>query len=149
MVRVNASSSTVSSADNAAFRATASRVGKHGVPRVRTSPVPASPPCDAAEGLDVSLRYILENLILQRQLRHHSLEFRVLPLQFFLSFRLIQLRGALFLLPAVVRPHGDFNFLRGLRGGLSVRDSPFDPSQQRHDLFCFVPLDGYDQPSSS
>jgi hypothetical protein len=26
---------------------------------------------------------------------------------------------------------------------------PFDLSQQRHDLFCFVPLDGHDQPSSS
>src|ERR1700681_68773 len=115
MVRVSASSSTVASADNAAFRATASRVGTHAVPGVRTSPAPASPPCDRAQGLDVSLFYILENLILQRRLRHRSLEFRVLPLQFFLSFRLIQLQGAVFLLPAVVRPHGDFNFLAGSR----------------------------------
>ncbi len=44
-----------------------------------------------ARGLEVSLRYILENLPLQRQLRHQTLEFRVLLLQLFQSFGLIKL----------------------------------------------------------
>jgi hypothetical protein len=55
------------------------------------------------KGLEVSLHYILENLLLQRQLCHQPLEFRVLPLPFFQPFRLVQLEAAVFLSPAVIR----------------------------------------------
>jgi hypothetical protein len=45
---------------------------------------------------------------------------RVLPLQLLQSFRLIQVQVAVFLSPAVVGLLGDFGFLAGLRGCLSV-----------------------------
>ena len=62
------------SAGSAVFHATASPAGKHVARRVRASPAHAPPHSDAAQGLEVSLRHILENLLLQRQLRHQSLE---------------------------------------------------------------------------
>lgn len=83
----------------------------------------------------------LENLLVQRQLCHQPLEFQVLPLQVLQSFRLIRLQAAVFFPPAVVRLDGDFNFLAGSRGGLSVRDPYFDLPQQSHDLPRLVPLD--------
>ena len=47
----------------------------------------------AAQGLEVSLRDVLQYLLLQRQLRHQSLQFRVLSLQLLQPFRLIQLQA--------------------------------------------------------
>jgi hypothetical protein len=101
----------------------------------------ALPHSGVAQGLEVSLRNILENLLFQRQPRHHSLELCVLFFQFLQSFCLIQLQAAVFFPPAVERPYRDFSFLSGLRGELSVRNSHFDLTQYRHDLCCFVPLD--------
>src|SRR6266849_7815134 len=80
----------VASADSAAFRATASAPGTPAArsPHTFCAHVPRRP-C-VARGLEVSLRYILQDLLLQRQLRHQSLEFRVLPLQLFQSFGLVK-----------------------------------------------------------
>jgi DNA-binding winged helix-turn-helix (wHTH) protein len=64
----------------------------------------------------------------------------VLSLQLLHPFGLIQLQPPIFLSPAVVRLYGDFGFLAGLRGGLSVRNSYFNLTQQRHNLLCFVSL---------
>jgi hypothetical protein len=54
---------------------------------------------------------------------------------------LIQLQAAVSLPLAVARQYGDFNFLAGLRGGLSVRNSYFDLPQQSHDLLRLVQKD--------
>ncbi len=53
---------------------------------------------------------------------------------------MIQLQAAELFPLAVVRLLSDLNFLAGLRGGLSVRNSYFNLTQQRHDLLCFVSL---------
>jgi hypothetical protein len=49
----------------------------------------------------ISLRNLLENVLLQRQLRQLSLELCILFFDFLYSFLLIQLQAAVFLLPAL------------------------------------------------
>jgi hypothetical protein len=73
---------------------------------------------DVAQGLEVSLRNILQDLFIQRQFRYQPLQLAVLLLQFLQS---------------------------GLWGGFSVRDADFNLSQRRHDLIWFVPLDRHGQ----
>src|ERR1022692_3898132 len=100
---------------------------------------------DVAPGLEVSLRNILQDLLVQRQLRDQPFQLAVLLLQFFQSLRLVHLQTAVFLPPAVERLHGDLGFLAGLWGGFSVRDAHFNLPQHRHDLLWLVPLDRHDQ----
>src|SRR5271156_456113 len=99
---------------------------------------------DVAPGLEVSLRNILQDLLVQRQLRHQSLQLAVLFLQFLQPLRLVHLQPAVFLSPAVERLHGDGGLFAGLWSGFSVRDADFNLPQHRHDLLWFVPLDGHD-----
>jgi hypothetical protein len=87
---------------------------------------------------------ILENLLVQRQLRHQSLQLAVLLFQFFQPLRLVHLQTAVFLAPAVKRLHCDGGFFAGLWGGFSIRDADFNLPQHRYDLLWFVPLDGHD-----
>ena len=103
--------------------------------RVYVSPVHAQSNSGIGPGLEVSLGGILENLLLQRQLRHPSLELCVLTLQFLQSFRFTQVQAAIFLRLAVVGLYRDLCFLAGLRRGLSVRNIYFNLTQQRDDLF--------------
>jgi hypothetical protein len=79
----------------------------------------------------------------------HKLPSAELFFQFLQSFCMIQFQAAVFLPPAVERLYRDFSFLACLRGELSVRNSYFNLTQYRHDLFCLVPLDWHVQPSSS
>src|SRR5713226_1447368 len=111
----------------------------------RTSRGRAPPRTDVAQGLEVSLRNILQDLFVQCQLRDQPLQLAILPLQFLQSLRLVHLQPAVLLPPAVERLHCDLRFLAGLWGGFSVRDAYFDLPQHRHDLLCFVPLDRHDQ----
>ncbi len=54
-------------------------------------------------GLQVSLGHVLQNLLLQRQLRHQPLKPRVLFLQLLQPPGLLELEPAVFLAPSVVR----------------------------------------------
>lgn len=81
---------------------------------------------------------MLQNLLLQLQLRHQSHGFRFFLLQLFQSFGLIQFCPAKFLPPAVEGLRCGLDFVAGLRGGLSVRDLDFNLPQQRHDLLRLV-----------
>jgi hypothetical protein len=109
----------------------------------------APPHNGAAQGLEVSLRYILQNLLLQRQLCHQPLQLGVFLVQFSQPLRLSELQTAIFLPPAALRLNGDFCFFAGLRGSLPVRNIHFNLPQQIHDLLRLVPLRGHGQPSSS
>src|SRR3974390_1735194 len=99
---------------------------------------------DVAPGLEVSLRNILQNLLVQRQFRHQSLELPVFFFQFFEPLRLLHFQTAVFVAPAVERLHCDGRLFAGLWGGLSVGDADFNLPQHRHDLLWLVPLDGHD-----
>ena len=80
----------------------------------------------AAQGSEVSLGHIFQDLLLQRQLRHQPLQASIFLLQFLQPFRLIQLQSAVFLPPPVVGLGVDPGFLAGLRRGLPVRHLHFD-----------------------
>src|SRR5208337_2506328 len=99
---------------------------------------------DVAPGLEVSLRNILQDLFVQRQLRDQPFQLAVFFLQFLQSLGLVHLQAAVFLPPAVKRLDGDRGFFAGLWGGFSVRDADFNLPQHRHDLLWFVPLHGHD-----
>ena len=96
---------------------------------------------DVAPGLEVSLRYILQDLFVQRQIRDQPLQLAVLFLQFLHPLCLVHLQTAVFLPPAVERLDGDLGFFAGLGGGFSVCDADFNLPQHRHDLLWLVPLD--------
>jgi hypothetical protein len=100
-----------------------------GMPAARsphTSRRPAPPRTDVAQGLQVSLRDILQNLFVQRQLRHQPFQLAVLFLQFFHPLRLVHLQAAVFLPPALEGLDCDLGFFASLWGGLSVRDANFN-----------------------
>src|SRR5208337_4048789 len=80
---------------------------------------------DVAPGLEVSLRNILQDLFVQRQLRDQPFQLAVFFLQFLQSLGLVHLQAAVFLPPAVKRLDGDRGFFAGLWGGFSVRDADF------------------------
>ena len=65
-------------------------------------PNAARPPAGAVRGLQVSRGDILENLLLKRQIRHQPLQPGVLLLQILHPPRLIKLKPAVFLAPAVI-----------------------------------------------
>ena len=65
--------------------------GRRAVLTDHTLPVPAPPHNVAAQGSEVSRGHILQDLLLQRQLRHQPLQPRVFLLQLFQPFRRIQL----------------------------------------------------------
>jgi len=69
---------------------------------------------DVAPGLEVSLRYILQDLFVQRQIRDQPLQLAVLFLQFLHPLCLVHLQTAVFLPPAVERLDGDLGFFAGL-----------------------------------
>src|SRR5271155_4760546 len=112
--------------------------GRHGARSLRTSRAPVPPHNAAAQGSEVSRGHVLKNLLLQRQLRHYTLQLRVLSLQLLQPFRLIQLQAAELFPPAVVRLNGDLCFLAGLGGVLPVCDFYFNLPQQRHNLLRLV-----------
>src|SRR5271157_4347755 len=91
-------------------------------------------------GLEVSLRHLLQDLLLQRQLGHQSTQTTVLFLQLFQPSRLFQLQSAVLFSPAVVGLLGDPGFFAGLCEGFLVGHFDFDLPQDRDDLFCTVLL---------
>ena len=69
--------------------AIAPAAGRHAVPTTRVAPAHALPHNAAAQGLQVSLRHIPQNLLLQGKLGHQPLEPRVLFLEFLQPLRLV------------------------------------------------------------
>src|SRR5215472_16229632 len=63
---------------------------------------------------------VLQDLLLQRQLRHQPLKLRVLLLQLLEPFGLLELEPAVFLAPPVVGLLGDLALAAGLRAVLPV-----------------------------
>src|SRR5215469_5950389 len=63
---------------------------------------------------------VLQDLLLQRQLRHQPLKLRVLLLRLLEPFGLLELEPAVFLAPPVVGPLGDLALASGLRAVLTV-----------------------------
>src|SRR5215813_10778324 len=118
--------------------ATAPAADRHAARSLGTFRAHAPPHNAAAQGSEVSRSHVLQDLLLQRQLRHQTLQLGVLPLQLFHSLRLIQLQAAVLFSPAVVGLHRDFRFFAGLRRGLPVRNFYFHLPQQRHDLLRLV-----------
>jgi len=85
-------------ADSVVSLATASLLGTPAAHSLRTAHGDALRRTDVAPGLEVSLRNILEDLLVQRQLRHQPFQLAVLLLQLFQSLRLVHLQTAVFLL---------------------------------------------------
>ena len=78
--------------------AIASLLGTPAAHSLRTAHGHALRRTDVAPGLEVSLRNILEDLLVQRQLRHQPFQLAVLLLQLFQSLGLVHLQTAVFLL---------------------------------------------------
>jgi len=78
--------------------AIASLLGTPAAHSLRTAHGRALRRTDVDPGLEVSLRNILEYLLVQRQLRHQPFQLAVLLLQLFQSLRLVHLQTAVFLL---------------------------------------------------
>lgn len=91
-----------------------------------------------ARGLEAYLRYILQNLLFKRQLRHQRLHLGVLPFQFLQAFCLVELQATEFLPKALISLRGDLRFLAGLSGSLPVPYPHFNLPQQRGNLLRFV-----------
>ena len=70
---------------------TAPAAGRNAVPRVRTLSAHAIPHNAAARGLEVSLRHIAQNLLLQGKFSNPPLQLTVLFLQLLEPLRLVQL----------------------------------------------------------
>src|ERR1019366_3154324 len=92
----------------------------------------------AVQGLEVSLRHLLQNLLLQRQIRHQPPQASVFLLQLLHPACLFQLQTAVFLAPAIVGLFSDARFPADLPGGLVVGYFDFDLPQDRDDLLRTV-----------
>jgi len=120
--------------------ALAPAAGRHAAPRVRTLPVHALPHNAAAQGLEVSLRHLAQNLLLQGKFSHQPLQPAVLFLQLLQPLRLVELQPAKLLPPAIVRLGRDLSIPSGLRRGLAVRNLHFDLPEQVDNLLRLKPL---------
>ena len=107
-------------ASSVVFLATASPLGTPAAHSLRTLHGHALRRTDVAPGLEVSLRNILHDLLVQRQLRDQPFQLAVFFFQFFQPLRLVHLQPAVFLAPAVEGLHREGGFLASLWGGLSV-----------------------------
>src|ERR1019366_4280292 len=117
---------------------TAPTAGTHAAPTTDAAPGHALPRNVAVQGLEVSLRHLLQNLLLQRQIRHQPPQASVFLLQLLHPACLFQLQTAVFLAPAIVGLFGDALFPARLPGGLVVGYFDFDLPQDRDDLFRTV-----------
>ena len=114
--------------------------GRRGVPRGHISPECCRPPAGAARGLQVSRRNILEHLLLERQIGDKTLETDVFPLEILHPLRLIKLKPAVFLSPAIVTllRNPGFSARQGRR--FALRHQHFDLTKQHHNLLRGEPL---------
>ena len=95
--------------------ALAPAAGRHAVRKVHIASSHAPTHNAAAHGLEVSLRHVAQNLLLQRKLSHQPLQPAVLFFQVLQLLRLVQLQPAKFLPPPIVGLFTD-PLLAGLRG---------------------------------
>jgi hypothetical protein len=123
--------------------------GSHAAPRVSISSVHALPHNVAARGLEVSLRHVPQNPLLQGKFSHQSLQPAVLLLQFLQPFRLVELQPAKFLPPPLVGLFTDAYLPGRLGRSLAVGYLDFNLPQQIHNLIRLVPLPGHDRSSST
>src|ERR1039458_2710525 len=110
----------------------------HAARKTDAAPGHALPRNVAVQGLEVSLRHVLQDLLLQRQFGHQSPQTTVLLLQLLHPPCLFQLQSAVFLAPAIVGLFGDARFPAGLPHGLVVGYFDFDLPQDRDDLLSTV-----------
>ena len=128
---------------------TAPAAGRHAARSSRTLARHAPPHNDAARGLEVSLRHIPQNLLLQGKFSHQPFEPRVLLLEFLQPLRLAHLQPSLLLPPAIVRLHRDLSIPAGLRRGLPIGNLHFDLPQDVYYLLRLLPLRRHDRVSFS
>src|ERR1022692_1516584 len=106
----------------------------HAARKTDAAPGHALPRNVAVQGLEVSLRHVLQDLLLQRQFGHQSPQTTVLLLQLLHPSCLFQLQSAVFLAPAIIGLFSYARFSAGLPGGLVVGYFDFDLPQDRDDL---------------
>src|ERR1039457_6560959 len=106
----------------------------HAARKTDAAPGHALPRNVAVQGLEVSLRHVLQDLLLQRQFGHQSPQTTVLLLQLLHPPCLFQLQSAVFLAPAIIGLFSYARFSAGLPGGLVVGYFDFDLPQDRDDL---------------
>lgn len=123
--------------------------GRRAVRKVHIASVHALPHNAAARGLQVSLRHVAQDLLLQSKFSHEPLQPAVFSFQFLQPLRWIELEPAKLLPPAIVRLCGDPRIPAGLRGGFPVGNLHLHLSQQVHNLLRLKPLRGDDRSYSS
>src|ERR1039457_1184562 len=96
----------------------------HAARKTDAAPGHALPRNVAVQGLEVSLRHVLQDLLLQRQFGHQSPQTTVLLLQLLHPPCLLQLQSAVFLAPAII---GLFSYAR-FSAGLPITRSSRKPS---------------------
>src|ERR1039458_7073781 len=92
----------------------------HAARKTDAAPGHALPRNVAVQGLEVSLRHVLQDLLLQRQFGHQSPQTTVLLLQLLHPPCLFQPQSAVFLAPAIIGLFSYARFSAGLPGGLVV-----------------------------
>ena len=88
----------------------------------------------------ISRGEVLQHKVIQAQVRHQTLQLRVLLLQLFQPLRLVYLQATVLLTPTEVRLLHDPGLLRRLRRRLAIRYRYFDLSQHIYHLLRLVLL---------
>src|ERR1017187_6578424 len=121
--------------------------GRHNAPCDRTFPECVQLPAGAVRGLQVSRGDVLQHLLLKRQIGNKTLQADILAFQVLHPLRLIDLKTAVFLAPAIKTLQRYARIPAGHRRRFALCHQHLNLTKQRHDLLRAKPLLRHD-PSS-